>query len=233
MKYISTQGIILQKTIFQDFRYIIQLYSPIYGNISASVETNNLIHPAYIQVPNICQFELVWTKHKKYHIKEIRPIYVYKQIPVDFRKNIISQFIIEIVIKTTRDGFLDEKIFQLLSQSFIELDSSFKKDHFFHLYFLKKYIQLSGWMPLNNYDNHHVYFDLAEGRFCTHPSPSCLSKEDSQYCFELFFREQIEDIHYPVWRVTHCVLDYLKYHGNVYSVESLNLLKEALMEFNV
>ncbi|RME18778.1 MAG: hypothetical protein D6799_02560 [Bacteroidetes bacterium] len=233
MQHLRTKAIILQKTPFKDFQYILKLYSEKYGLITANIELHHYIQPAHIQIPNLCDVQIVQNKYKKNTIKEIKPIYIYKNIFTHYSKNIIAQFIAEVLLKTIKEEeYTDQKIFQYIQDTLIQLDQSEQKtDVLFHLNFLNKYIKLSGHAPLNNYSSIYPYFDLKEGRFTNTPNPHSLSKEDSK-CLHQFLFDNTSPLsaEIPVLSITHHLVKYMQYHLGLTELHTLTFLKETLLE---
>lgn len=229
MQYLQTPAIILQKTQIKDFKYILKILSEKQGLISLDIEINNLIQPAHIQPPNLMDVKIITNKYKKLSALEMKPLYIYQSLYTNYKKNIIAQFISEILIKTIREELADEKVFHLSFQSFIELDKAPSEAlSVFHLHFLKKYIIHTGHSPLNNYDDKHPYFHFTEGRFTSYSTPMSLSADDSKYIYQLFFEETFPATKLPISRLTHHLIDYLKYHLSLQHLHSLPFLKEAI-----
>ena len=229
MLYLQTPAIILQKTQIKDFKYILKILSEKQGLISLDVEINNLIQPAHIQPPNLMDVKIITNKYKKLSALEMKPLYIYQSLYTNYKKNIIAQFISEILIKSIQEELADEKVFHLSFQSFIELDKAPSEElPVFHLHFLKKYITYTGHSPLNNYDDKHPHFHLKEGRFTSYSTPMSLSADDSKYIYQLFFEETFPSTKLPISRLTHYLIDYLKYHLSLQHLHSLPFLKEAI-----
>ncbi|GAB4202345.1 MAG: hypothetical protein Fur0023_08130 [Bacteroidia bacterium] len=235
MQYLSTKAIILQKIPFKDFKYIIKLYSEKYGLISADIELRYYVQPAHIQVPNICDLQILQNKYKKNTVKEIKPVYIYKNILTNYQKNIIAQFIAEVLLKTIKEEeHTDPKIFQYAHDILIQLDQSEQKtDDIFHLNFLKKYIELSGHAPLNNYSSAYPYFDLMEGRFVGTLNQHTLSKEDSKHLYCFLFDNISPSANLPVLNITHHLIKYMQYHQGLTELHTLTFLKESLLEYKI
>lgn len=235
MQFIQTQSIILQKTLINDFKYIIKLYSETHGLISASVEINNFIQAAHVQVPNICHFQLTLNKYQKYAVKDLKPAYIYKQLLNDYKKNIIAQLVTEVILKSVKETFSDTKLFHLLRDSLIQLDNLEQKFlPFYHLYFIKHFLIISGHYPLNNYDSKNIYFSLSDGKFSSVLDQHALPKEDSQCLLYFFFDPKFKmSDGFPVFSMTHHLINYMKHHINIGELQSLPFLKEALMEFQI
>jgi DNA repair protein RecO (recombination protein O) len=234
MQFIQTPAIILQKIPINDFKFIIKLFSEKKGLISASVEINNFIQPALFQPPNITNIQIIQNKNNKYSIKDIAPIYIYKELYLDFKKNTIAQFITEILIKSIKEELTDEKLFQLSKQTFINLDKYvYQNINYVHLEFIKNYLLISGHYPINNYDTYNQYFNPSEGRFVHSQNISTLSKDDSLLIYQFFFTDNENTSSIPVLHLTHILLNYLQLHLSIPSIQSLTMLKEALLEFEL
>lgn len=236
MEFIQTKAIILNKIQIKDFNYVLKLYTQQKGLITAAVEINHFIQPAYLQVPNIIDVQIVQKKTQRYQIKDIKPSYIYQTLYTDFKKNAIAQFLIEILIKTLKEEeVIDDKIFSLLNSIFIQLDkSNCESLPIVHLLFLREYIVISGHTPLNNFDSLNMYFHLQEGKFISQYNEQTLDKNDSQLFYQFFFdNKQMNWNDIPVFRLTHILLDYMKHHLLLQQIQSLLFLKDALMRFEL
>ncbi len=235
MEYIATSAIVLKKTQYKDFKYIVQVFSEKYGVFSADITLNNYIRPPHINVPNICQIVVAKSKNKNYSIREVKPIYIYKELYTNVKKNIITQFIIEVLTKTISENYSDEKLFQFIKEQLILLDTRENSQlRYFHLIFLKNYINILGITPLNNYTSVYSYFNLKEGKFVSHQnSREVLSKEDSEMIYQLFYQNTSDLSHFPVNSCTHYLLDYIQYHHSAHISHSLNMLKEMVIGLDV
>jgi len=236
MEFIQTKAIVLNKIQIKDFQYLLKLYTEQKGLITAAVEINHFIQPAHLQVPNIIDVQIVQKKSQRYQIKDIKPSYVYQTLYIDFKKNAIAQFLVEVLIKTLKEEeVIDEKIFSLLNSTFIQLDQSNTESlPLFHLLFLREFVILSGHTPLENFDSLNAYFHLQEGKFISHPNEQTLDKNDSQLLYQFFFdNKQLNGKDLPVFHLTHILLDYMRHHLLLQQVQSLSFLKDALMEFEL
>ena len=236
MEFIQTKAIVLNKIQIKDFQYLLKLYTEQKGLITAAVEINHFIQPAHLQVPNIIDVQIVQKKSQRYQIKDIKPSYIYQTLYVDFKKNAIAQFLVEVLIKTLKEEeVINEKIFSLLNSTFIQLDQSNTESlPLFHLLFLREFVILSGHTPLENFDSLNAYFHLQEGKFISHPNEQTLDKNDSQLLYQFFFdNKQLNWKELPVFRLTHILLDYMRHHLLLQQVQSLSFLKDVLMDFEL
>lgn len=233
MNPIHTTSIILQKVQTKDFKYIVKLYTEKRGLLSAEIEIKHHLQPSYILPPNINDVVLLQNKYKKIYIKDIQPNYIFKHLYSDYKKNIISQFILEILLKSIKEEYADKNTFQFILNTFKTLDCIEESSTpTFHLQFLKQYIQISGYYPVDNFSSTNEYFDLKHGRFSSHPSNTTLSADDSKTLYSfLFDNNNIQNT--PILRLTHIILDYIKIHLSITDIQSLPFLKEGiiLLEF--
>ncbi len=230
MEFLQSKAIILQTIVLKDFKCLVKLFTKKYGIISVSAEIGQYIQSGHIQIPNIGEVTITQNKYKKYTLKEIKPSYIYKNILVDLRKNSIVQFIIEILLKTTQETYSDNRLFAFINKKLLELDEVENNLQSFHLDFIREYIAITGHTPLNNYSPETPYFDISEGRFTSQFTKTSLNTEDSKWLYHFFFEKLSPAKEIPVFRLTHCLLDYLKYHLSLHDVQSLTFLKEVIME---
>lgn len=235
MEYFSSPAIILKKTEYKDFKYIVHFLSANNGIFTAEVTLNNYIQPPHINILNICQIIALKTKQQKISIKEIKPVYIYKTLFTNIKKNITAQFIIEILTKTLSENYSDEKLFQFVKEHLIQLDTSNENQlKYFHLIFLKEYISILGITPLDNYSPKNIYFNLKDGKFTHYQnSPIILSKEESYLVYQIFHQDNTDLSTLPVLSCTHILLQYLQYHYSANVVHSLNMLKDMVIEVEI
>lgn len=230
MEFIKSQSIILQITQIKDFKYIVKFLSEKEGIQSALVEVGQYIHRAHLQVPGLCVLTYFQNKYKKNVIKEVQPFFIFKDLFKDVRKNVLSQFIVEIVLKTQREGIQESKMFYLIQKKLIELDALNDKILYYHLIFLKEFINISGHYPYDNYSSEERFFSLKEGKFISYQNNTTLDSEDSRLLYQFFFNKNVEFTKLPIFRLTHHLIEYLKFHLELPDVQSLEFLKEIMME---
>lgn len=234
MQYLSTSAIILKKTLYKDFKYLVQFLSEKNGTFTAEVTLNNYIQPPHLIIPNICTVVILKNKQQKITLKEIKPTYIYKTLLTNIKKTIIAQFIIEILLKTLSENYSDEKLFQFIKHYLVQLDRLDDTDtqlKYIHLNFLKEYINLLGITPLDNYSSQNIYFNLKDGKFTPYQDPtSTLSKEDAYLLHQLFHQNTIDISTLPILSCTHGLLRYLHYHYSSNIIHSLNMLKDTVIE---
>ncbi|GIV26608.1 MAG: hypothetical protein KatS3mg027_0422 [Bacteroidia bacterium] len=230
MELIKSRSIILQVTQIKDFKYIVKFLSEKEGLHSGIVEVGQYIQHGHLQVPGLCELIYFQNRYKKNEIKEVKPFFIFKNIFKDVRKNVLSQFIVEIVLKTHRDGMHDIKLFNLMQSKLIELDDLNENILFYHLFFLKEFINISGHYPYDNFNSKECYFSLNEGKFIGHQSNTTLNAEDSQIWHQFFFSNNALKLDFPIFKLTHYLIEYLKFHLSLSEVQSLPFLKETILE---
>jgi DNA repair protein RecO (recombination protein O) len=83
----------------------------------------------------------------------------------DIKKNTISVFIAEFLLKTIKENEPDQMLFSFISESVVLLNDEETRVSDFHLFFLFRLTKYLGIEPLNNYSDENKIFDIKSGKF--------------------------------------------------------------------
>lgn len=230
MQFLQSRIILLHKIPFKDFKYYLKVLSENYGLLSVQVELNNYLPPAYIQIPTLADALMIQNKFG-ITIHDLKPYHIYQNIHQNFKKNTLAQFFIEVLIKTSKEQLSDQSFFNYLYDTLLNINNTTESAlPEILILSLKKYISLSGIMPLNNFSEHSPYFNTQEGKFVSYYKQGhTLSFEDSQLFHELLFNNELPPNKFP-FKWLHFMLDYIKYHLDAYHFNSLILLKDVMSD---
>jgi DNA repair protein RecO (recombination protein O) len=165
------------------------------------------------------------------HIREITNPEPWKSIPYDITKTSIAIFLTEMLSGVLKESDSSPVMFDFVKESLAFLDQAEGRIADFHLVFLLKLSGHLGFSPRSNFNEHHCFFNLAEGLFQTvyYGPEICLDKELSRQ-FNLLskcsFRD-LEGIHLkPEHRkaLLHKTIDYYRLH-----LEGLKEIKSHLV----
>lgn len=120
------------------------------------------------------------------YIKEGVPTFLYKDLPYNYKKNVIALFLAEILGHILRPSDGDFPLYDFLEKSFLFLDATENSCANFHLTFLIHLSTFLGFEPNLKYEENAI-FDLQEGIFSNNvPTHNYfLSKKDSKILFKM------------------------------------------------
>ncbi len=166
----KTRGIILHRYKYSDSKMIVNVYTEEYGlttclfYISKSLKNRmqmNLLQPFYMN-----DILLYYKENANFQtIKEVSLSLPLAGIYNDIRKNTISVFLAEFILKVIRENEPDHTLFCFLWDSIIDLNEEAGRVTDFHLFFLFRLASYLGIEPLMNYSEENNIFDLKSGRF--------------------------------------------------------------------
>lgn len=167
---LKTDAICIKNTRYGESGLICKFFTLDRGIASFLVQGLNrktsLIKNSHLMPGNI--LEIVYYKKPAAtvnRIKEAKLIGSFHNSEVDFIKNAVLQFVLEIVAKTNEEEASDESIFYFLKQSIEALKNSENSLKYFPVMFLCKYLKFTGWYPNFDAENGDLNFYLNEGKF--------------------------------------------------------------------
>ena len=166
----KTKGIVLRKLNYGETSLIVDVFTEEHGLMSYIMsgvrKPKSRGGSALLQLLSVVDMVAYHSERSKLHrIKEVRPAYVFQNIPGDVRKNAIILFIAELCSKVIRQTERNQALYIMLERSIIELDEA--TDHFTdsHLFFMIRLADLLGFGPEERSNAHSAFFDLQDGRF--------------------------------------------------------------------
>ena len=165
----KTKGIVLHQLKYSESSIILKVYTEEFGLQSyilrGARRKKGKNNSSFLQPLTLV--EIIANDSGKSTLNYITNISLhlpYKTIPVDLIKQSIVLFLNEVLYKSLQEHDPNKSLYDYISNSILILDQT-DKPHNFHLFFLIHLSKFLGFVPENNCDNTHVFFDLQEGKF--------------------------------------------------------------------
>lgn len=237
----KTRGIVLRTTLYSETSVIAQVFTEKFGIQSYMI---NGVKKPKAKIPiNILQplhlLDLV-VYHKSssqiQRISEAKAMPVFRSIPYHVIKNTIVQFLNEVLYKSIRQEYVDERLFAYLFNAISWFDEADEVNVNFHLSFLMKLSRFLGFAPQAQARVDQKYFDLQEGSFTSLMPlhPYFIAAADGINLLQLFATsfEKINEIIFDnVYRrfLLDKILIYFKLHTASFGqIRSHQILEEVL-----
>jgi len=166
----KTRGIVFRAIKYGETSLITEIYTEqkglqkyvINGVRSAKARTK----ASLLQVMSLLDMVVYHRADKDLHrIKEIKPDFIYQQIPFDIRKGAIGLFMAEIARKTIREEEQNQPLFRFLYEAFTLLDATTRPIANYHLCYLLHLSRHLGFAPGGKYSAETPVFDIRGGTF--------------------------------------------------------------------
>jgi DNA repair protein RecO (recombination protein O) len=166
----TTHGIVLHNIKYADKKIISKIYTKDFGLITANINVGNgpkaKIKSGVIQPLSQIEFIVSLKENKDIqHISEIKCLFVYNDLQLNFSKLCIAQFLNEVLYKCIKEQIPNDDLFDLICNTYQWLDKAEADFVDTHIYFLFELTKHLGFYPINNRDNAMAYFDTLEGKF--------------------------------------------------------------------
>ena len=173
---VTDKAIVLQVIRYQEKRSIVKLYTRSKGLITLSAvpgsSPSSKIRQAHLQPMNLLEVVLISKENRDVQqMTEASCYHVYSDIPVSVSKISILQFMNEVLIKSLKEQYPNQDLFDLIEAVMLMLDQNTENYNNLHVYFLLELSRYLGIEPNNNCSAEEPYFDCREGRF----SRECLA----------------------------------------------------------
>ena len=167
---LKTRGIVLRAKKYSETSLILDVLTEEKGMRSylvSGVRTQRAkVSPSLMQVTALLDLVVYHRDDRDLtRTKEIRPAYVYRQLPYDVVRSSVGLFVAEIARKTLREAEPNASVFQLLFDTLVHLDTTEAAVSNVHLLFLLQLSALLGFSPGGGYSEATPYFDLEGGSF--------------------------------------------------------------------
>lgn len=171
--------------------YMVHLYSRENGRITCVVNDTKSKKSAFKKslLQPLSLVEIIIEKKSNNtlpYIKEGVPTFLYKDLPYNYKKNVIALFLAEVLGYILRPSNDDSPLYDFLEKSFLFLDATENSCANFHLTFLIHLSTFLGFEPNLKYEENAI-FDLQEGIFSNNvPTHNYfLSRNDSKILFKM------------------------------------------------
>lgn len=181
----KTEGIVLKTTKYAESSIITNIFTKKYGLLSFIVQgvrsSRNKQKGNLIQPLNMLMLEIYLKEQRNLNrIKEYSTSYIYKYLHVDFAKQSVALFCIELISKCLKEHEVNERLYNYLSLFLTELDQETDSIENKPLFFLLETASILGFEPSLQNILHGTYFNLETGRFeDTIASVNVLDKEET------------------------------------------------------
>lgn len=167
---IKTKGIVLRTVKYSESSLICDVYTEQLGLqtyiISGVRKKNAKIGASLLQVMSLLEIVAYNRENKDINrTKELKPAYVYSDIPFQLHKSAVGVFMAELLQKTVKESVSNPQLFEFIWNTFVYLDLTTDSIANLHLIFMVQLADYLGFMPSGAYDSGHSYFDLKEGVF--------------------------------------------------------------------
>lgn len=183
---LPTQGIVLRSVKYSETSLICDIYTQSWGlrtYIFNGVRQAKSNIPQLLLRPNALVDLVVYHAPEKEinRVREIRPAYVYTQVPFGVVHGAVATFMVELLQKTLKEHEGNESIFRFILDSFICLDGCTPAQLAnFHLLFMVHLTAFLGFAPNVETYTENAFFDYKNGIFAT-TIPNHLYFFDSLY----------------------------------------------------
>ncbi|MFK7947654.1 MAG: DNA repair protein RecO [Saprospiraceae bacterium] len=165
---IKTKGIVLRTVKYSETSLICDVYTEQLGLqtyiVSGVRKKNAKIGASLLQVMSLLDIVAYHRENKEMHrTKEIKPAYVYSEIPFQLQKSAVGIFITELLQKTVKEAEPNPKLFEFIWNTFMYLDLTTDSVANLHLTFMVQLAEYLGFMPGGEHEREKSYFDLKEG----------------------------------------------------------------------
>lgn len=193
----KTEAICIKNTRYSESSVICKMFTSEHGLSSYLIQGINRkssqIKPSHISPGNIVEM-IIYEKPNTsvQRIKELRVLSSQVSVQTDMSKNLILQFMLEIIAKTNEEHLKDELMFDFLKKTIDELETS-EQLGYLPSYFLCNYLKYSGWFPNLEIWKEGYIFNLMEGRFESQDDSKIvndLRPEQSKELFNLLYSIQ-------------------------------------------
>jgi len=165
----KVEGLIVKAVKYSETSVICDAYTTELGLrtyiINGVRKKNSRISPALVQPMSLVEMIVYHHEEKDINrIKEIKPSYIYQQLPFDVPRGAIGLFITEVVQKTLREPEPNLVLFEFLKTCYQKLDQTDEKIVNFPIWFLVKLSTYLGLFSVANKLSEDSVFDYSEGK---------------------------------------------------------------------
>lgn len=241
----TSPAFVLKTTDYSETSVIAKVYTREWGlqsvmikgvRSSKSRNKQNLLQPlSYVDI-SLYRNE----KAQIQYAKELKPFKQWRNTPYDYEKTAITFFINELLYKTIKEEVCDVSMFDFIDESLTILDEKEKSLADFPIRFLIKASTMFGFRPMNNFSEHHKWFNLSEGCFVAqpyadNPYPEAIIGEESSLLlhkylsFNNIYQNEINTTHTQRNALFSALLEYFKIHFNqLHDFKSHTILHDIL-----
>ncbi|MES2651802.1 MAG: DNA repair protein RecO [Bacteroidota bacterium] len=190
----KTRGIVLKTTLYSESSVVVKIFTEKFGIQSYLINgvkkpkakiPMNILQPLHLL--DMVVYHKITTQIQR--VSEARPSPLFRTIPYHVIKNVVVQFLNEVLYKSVHQQNTDEALFDFIYSAISWYDETNEPNVNFHLAFLLKLSRFLGFAPHFQSRSDQVYFDLQEGEFTSLPPihPYYIDKIDADELNKLFY----------------------------------------------
>jgi DNA repair protein RecO (recombination protein O) len=165
---IKTKGIVVRTVKYSETSLICDVYTEKLGLqtyiVSGVRKKNAKIGASLLQVMSLLDIVAYHQPNKEMNrTKEIKPAYVYSEIPFELHKSAVGLFMAELIQKTIKESEPNQELFDFIWNTFQYLDLTKASVANLHVTFMVQLASYLGFMPGGDYEAKTSFFDLKEG----------------------------------------------------------------------
>jgi len=165
----KVNGIILRAIKYSETSVICDAYTEELGLrtyiINGVRKKNSRISPGLVRPMSMVEMVVYHHEEKDINrIKEIKPSYIYQQIPFDVARGAIGLFLTEVAQKTVKEADSNPRMFQFLVQMYTKLDTTTMGIANYPMWFLVHFASHLGLYPIVKNLTEKSVFDYSEGK---------------------------------------------------------------------
>jgi DNA repair protein RecO (recombination protein O) len=241
MKLYNTEGIIFRTVKYGESSLILDIYtleSGLASFIVSGVRSAKSRAKANLYRPgHIIEFSAYHAESNRLsRIKEANYRFHFQSLMQDVVKSSVLTFLVEVCRNSIVEREANPELYHFIADWFIYLDTQPGLHPCMHHLFMIGLSSFLGFEPMNNFDDHNSFFDLAKGEFVPSASSyNCLDKEESMVLTSLLNcrKEDADKIKFPVAvrkQLLLHLLDYYRLHLSYFrEVLSVRVLTEVFM----
>jgi len=170
----KVEGIVLRTTKYSESSVICAIYTQELGLrtyiMNGVRKKNSKVSPALLRPMSLVEMVVYHQEEKDINrIKEVKPSFIYEQVPFDVVKGAVGLFMTEVAQKTVREPEPNLSLFNFLVDNYHLLDKTQCSIALFPIWFLVQFTSYLGLVPIVQTDDTQTLFDYAEGRLVDEP----------------------------------------------------------------
>lgn len=232
---IHTKGIVLHKTKYSDTSVIARIYTRVAGvqsfMVKGALSKKGRCVNALLENLSMVEIDFEDRNRDIQYLREITLYHPYSMIPFDMVRRSLLIFYNELIYKLLREYQTDEKIYDFIEKSILELDDEQTLLTDVHLHFMLRLSREMGFFPRDNFSEQNPFFSIEESCF-VHDffmSPHFLNADASHYLHQLMGGGRTEEMPPKQVRndVLYGLLRYFESHNEqIRHIESVAILSQ-------
>lgn len=169
----TIEGIVVRTVKYSETSVICDVYTKEFGIrtyiVSGVRKQKSRISPNLVRPMALIEAIVYHQENKDINrLKEVKPLYIYQQLPFEIKRGSIGLFITEVIQKTIKESDTNEALFDFLLTAYQILDVLEDKAlNNFHLAFMVKLAAYLGFLPELSQKMPTCFLDYRDGEFLT------------------------------------------------------------------